>query len=254
MRTIHKFVIHFLLESQMFSFSSSTKFKLVPMPSQILRCRVMAFPFRQDHRSVRELLDVAGQVAVWDFQRFFVGRRRFPEESVCIVEGGKLGACQVEQGLFQVGREATTDQVPPCRCTVERAYQLLEHSFVEGCESVPFPHILPGGRFRGRQRLAGDRVERPEPVCPQMEEGQLDARAQAVGQEGVPVEQERVGQVLVGHDPVFRDHACLHEVQHGQQQERLVQRLAESIGRPGASVGILPDGRKGEWWLKHGAF
>lgn len=187
------------------------------------------------------------------FHGLFVGRRHFPEESVCIVEGGKLGACQVEQGLFQGWYEAAADQVPSGRGAVDGALQLLERSFIEGCESVPLPHILPGGRLRGRQRLAGDRVKRPEPVCLQIEEGQVDARAQTVGQEGVPVEQERVGQVLVGHDPVFRDPACLHEVEHGQEQEWLVRCPAEGLGRPGASVGILPDGRKGEWWLEHGA-
>ncbi len=187
------------------------------------------------------------------FHGFFVGRQRFPEESDGIVEGGKLGAGQVEQGLFHGGYEAAADQVPSGRCAVEGALQFLEGYFIEGCESISLSYILPGGRLRGRQRLAGDRVKRPEPVRPQMEEGQVDAWALAVGQEGGPVEQERVGEVLVGYDPVFRDPACLHEVQQGQEQERLVRRATEGLGRPGASVGILPDGRKGEWWLEHGA-
>ncbi|GAB6112539.1 hypothetical protein JCM14713_22970 [Desulfomicrobium salsuginis] len=80
----------------------------------------------------------------------------------------------------------------------------------------------------------------------------MDARAQAVGQDGVPVEHERIGQILVGYDPVFGNLAGIHEVDHGKEQDGLVRRPAEGFCRPSASVGILPDGWKGEWWLKHG--
>ena len=90
-------------------------------------------------------------------------------------------------------------------------------------------------------------MQGPEAVRLQVEEGQMYARAQTVGQYGVPVEHEGVGQVLVGRDPVFRDPAGIHEVQYGQEQERLVRRPAEGLGRPRAFVGILTNGRKGEW-------
>lgn len=308
----------------------------MPMPREILRRGVVAFPFRQDHGPVRKLLDMSGEVAVpcyrtgdndavvivetnqptvegpvaelaqgqavggavikgdgpvldvggvhhgtavrgddadaaqgaavvvnFDddpaerlvadgfFHGFFVGRRSFPEEFGGIIEGRNLGIGQVEKGFFQRGDEAATDQSQSSSCTVDGVLQSFENILVQRREGISLSHVLPRGRLRGGQGLAGERVQGPETVRLQVEEGQVDARAQAIGQDGVPVEHERVSQVLVGHDPVFRDPVCLHEVQHCQEQERLVRCPAESLSRPGGCVGILPDGWKGERWLKH---
>jgi len=188
------------------------------------------------------------------FYGFLVGRRSFPEEFVGIIEGRDLGIGQVEQGFFQHGDEAAADQVQSGRCTGQRVQQLFEGCLVQGSEGVSLPHVLPGRRFGCGQRFAGNRMQCPEPVCLQVEEGQVDARAQTVGQDGVPVEHERVGQVFVRRDPVFRDPAGIHEVEHGQEQEGLVRSPAKGFCRPGASIGILPCGWELERWVKHGAF
>lgn len=51
----------------------------MPVPSQILRCRVVALPLRQNHGPVRKLLDMSGKVAV-------AGYRAGDDDAIVVVE------------------------------------------------------------------------------------------------------------------------------------------------------------------------
>ena len=169
-------------------------------------------------------------------------------QQLAVVEGLAVDDRLLPQQRRCFGREAGLQQCFPQRLAPLPALHDKEQSFVQFCAQGVLAKV--GDRGGVVDYCRGDGCTRlwhqfPKGFAVESGEGKGDAAGLAEGDDPPPIEVEQLVQLhqIAGHGDERRgDDAAMHQIQHRQQQERLVWSLAFGGLGPGWAGGAVEGG------------